>query len=163
MTKFEKAWKTRKSNQKTRNWKKKGLKIGLALMSIVCLVIITLPSPLKAPSYVFTPHLPVNTDKLVLTDTDRILIASRGYKYQDYLIRLAYCESRHDEFSTQYINNSKGLDRGVFQINDYFHKEVSNECAFNVECATKWTMKMIDAGRQHEWMCDPIIRNIAKK
>ncbi|MCD6370525.1 MAG: hypothetical protein J7L63_03410, partial [Thermoplasmata archaeon] len=33
--------------------------------------------------------------------------------------------------------NKKSIDRGVFAFNSRAYKSVSNECAFNPECATK--------------------------
>jgi Lysozyme like domain/Putative peptidoglycan binding domain len=38
-------------------------------------------------------------------------------------------------------------DRGVYQINSYFHPTVSDACAFNLACATKETHRISSAGR----------------
>ena len=38
-------------------------------------------------------------------------------------------------------------DRGVYQINSYFHPEVSDACAFSLACATKETYRISSAGR----------------
>ena len=38
-------------------------------------------------------------------------------------------------------------DRGLYQINSYFHPEVSDACAFGLACATKETYRISSAGR----------------
>lgn len=90
-------------------------------------------------------------------ETIRRLAQETGFKWSDYLVRLAYCESRFDPNATN-DNGRYGIDRGVFQINSYYHGEVTDAQAFDLEWATRWTMDRINRGYQHEWMCDPIIR-----
>lgn len=83
-----------------------------------------------------------------------------GFQWPDYLLRLANCESRLDPYAVNEHNNkpSNSRDRGLFQINSYFHYEITDEQAFDPEFSIRWTMDMINAGRQHEWACDPLIR-----
>ena len=38
-------------------------------------------------------------------------------------------------------------DRGVYQINSYFHPEVTDACAFSLPCATQETHRISSAGR----------------
>ena len=87
----------------------------------------------------------------------RKIARENKFKWVDYLVRLAKCEST---LNANAINDNGvyGIDRGVFQINDYYHPEVSDECAFDVRCATEWTMWRINNGYQHEWHCDKIIK-----
>jgi len=40
------------------------------------------------------------------------------------------------------VNKSGSMDRGIFQINDYYHPSVSNECAFDHECNTDYAYRM---------------------
>jgi len=86
----------------------------------------------------------------------RKIADDKKFKYTDYLIRLATCESglRTDALNT---NGGKSNDRGVFQINDYWHPEVSDECAYDIRCATEWTIWRIESGHQREWVCDNLI------
>lgn len=78
------------------------------------------------------------------------------FKWTDWLVRLAVCESSLNEK----ISNSKGntpvgsIDRGIFQINNYWHSEVSDECAYNLRCSTIWTMQRVNTGYQSEWVCN---------
>lgn len=85
----------------------------------------------------------------------RRLASEANFKWIDWLVRLARCEN------TNLIPTLRGhmddRDRGIFQINSYWHSEVSDECAFDVECSTKWTMWRVNNGYQHEWMCNELI------
>ena len=90
----------------------------------------------------------------------RDIAKEHNFKWTDYLIRLAKCENR--KFDPTVINDkgntpSYSKDRGIFQINDYWHKEVSDECAHSIRCSTIWTMERINDGYQSEWVCDSLI------
>lgn len=45
----------------------------------------------------------------------------------------------------------KSLDRGLFQLNDYWYRDISDECAFNPECATRIFCQRVKAGRATDW------------
>lgn len=85
----------------------------------------------------------------------RQLAKDNNFQWEDYLIRLAYCEN--DTLTPGRRGDIDPRDRGVFQINSFWHPEVSDECAFDVKCATEWTMWRINSGYQYEWMCDALI------
>lgn len=102
---------------------------------------------------VHAAELPVES----VEDTIRRLAQETGFKWPDYLVRLAYCESRFDAKATN-DNGRYGMDRGVFQINNHYHAEVTDDQAFDVEWATRWTMDRINKGYQHEWACNSIIK-----
>jgi len=92
----------------------------------------------------------------------RQIAQEKGFEWVDYLVRLAKCEN--DTFNPKRINTknnypTNSIDRGIFMINDFWHKEVSDECAFDVRCATEWTIYRINAGYQNEWACNKIILN----
>jgi len=110
----------------------------------------------QADQIITTINVPTNNS---LTVEQRIqnIAKSENFRWPAYLLRLAECESRFDPFAVN-NNGRHGVDRGVFQINDKYHPEVSNECAFSVECATRWTMERINAGYQNEWACNSIIK-----
>lgn len=80
-----------------------------------------------------------------------------NFRWTDWLIRLAKCENR--TLDTKAINDkgntpAGSIDRGIFQINDFWHSEVSNECAYDLRCSTIWTMQRVNAGYQSEWVCN---------
>lgn len=97
------------------------------------------------------------TKQEAVEETIRRLAKEANFRWPDYLVRLAYCESRFDPNATN-DNGQYGLDRGPFQINNFYHKEVTDKQAFDLEWSTKWTMERINKGYQHEWACDQIIR-----
>jgi len=111
----------------------------------------------KAPYERQNNTFPIAGDR-ELTVADRILVEANkaDFKWKSYLLKLAYCESRFDEYATN-MNGGHSLDRGVFQWNKKYHPEISDECAFSVECSTKKTMEAINAGKQSMWMCDKLI------
>ncbi len=81
-----------------------------------------------------------------------------NFKWPDYLLRLADCESKFDA-KARNDNGIYGIDRGVFQINNKYHPEVSDEQADDVEFAAQWTMDKINKGQQNLWACNKIIKN----
>lgn len=93
---------------------------------------------------------------LGVEDQIRQIARQENFQWENYLVRLAHCESRFNPIARN-NNGGHSTDRGVFQINDYYHPEVSTECADNIECSTKWTMWRINSGYQHEWVCNNII------
>jgi hypothetical protein len=92
----------------------------------------------------------------------RNIAKEHNFKWTDYLIRLAKCENR--TLNPKVINDkgntpAGSIDRGIFQINDYWHSEISDECAYSVRCSTEFAIRMINDGRQHEWVCNKIVLN----
>lgn len=65
-------------------------------------------------------------------------------------IRVAVCESGLNPFSINYNANGT-IDRGVFQWNDFYHPEVTDKCAFNLECATRAFCKAVREGHLDWW------------
>lgn len=93
----------------------------------------------------------------------RHLADEHNFRWPDYLVNLACCEGLLKTETTNDKGNtpSYSIDRGLYGINDFWHSEISNNCAFDLNCSTLWTMKRINEGYQHEWMCDPKIKGIA--
>lgn len=86
-----------------------------------------------------------------LTVQERITKALNG-EYNELMLKLAQCESYTNEYFHG-VNTDRSVDRGVFAINDKQMPNVSDECAFNVECAAKYTLKRIKEGDSHLWLC----------
>lgn len=68
----------------------------------------------------------------------------------DLAVRVARAESglRPDAVN---VNNGGSKDRGVFQWNDHYHPEMTDECAFDVECATRAFCKAVKEGNLDWW------------
>lgn len=83
-------------------------------------------------------------------------------EWGEYLVKLAYCESRLDPNAVNDKGNNPAhsKDRGLMQINDYWHSNVDDKCAFDPECSIRYTIKMIEQGRQREWICDKYVKGV---
>jgi hypothetical protein len=83
-------------------------------------------------------------------------------EWAEYLVKLSYCESRLDPNAVNDKGNNPAdsKDRGLFQYNSYWQSHISDECAFDVRCATENTIKMIEAGKQHRWVCDKYVKGV---
>lgn len=48
-----------------------------------------------------------------------------------------------------------GIDRGIFQINSYYHPSVSDECAYDFKCNIKYAKRMFinNKGSFQRWTC----------
>ena len=91
------------------------------------------------------------------------LANEHNFKWPEYLVNLACCEGL---LKTETINNkgnipSYSIDRGLYGINNFWHSEISDDCAFDLHCSTVWTMNRINEGYQYEWMCNKRIKGIA--
>lgn len=97
----------------------------------------------------------------------RRVIEDRGFERGEDLLRIiTECENRIlDPFAYNvnlHTQESGGvfwsIDRGIAMFNDYHRSDVSNECAFNVECSIN---KMIDTyydwGSFDAWVCADIL------
>lgn len=116
----------------------------------------------RLPVADWTHRLPIIKDRTDLTVEEKIrqIAKEEGFKWPDYLVRLADCESKLGKYKHNKAGNypQGSVDRGVFMINNYWHPEVSDEQAHDLEWATKWTIKRINAGFQHEWSCDKLAK-----
>lgn len=102
---------------------------------------------------------PVTTSQTTPEQQIRAIAKREAFPYVEYAIDLTWCESTHDPNAS----NTKGnyppgsIDRGIWQINDYWHPEVSDQCAYDIECSSVWSMNHIVNGHQEEWTCDRLI------
>lgn len=65
-------------------------------------------------------------------------------------MRVAMCESGLDPEARNLIQG-KGIDRGLYQWNSYYHPEISDRCAYDIECSTKEFCKAVRAGKLWWW------------
>ena len=163
MTKNEKISKSLKLHYRTKKTIKSVKKISI-FIAIVMWVSFLAGAEAKAPE-ARQWGLPVSGDRTDISIADQIRIVARqeGHpEWSTYLVKLAYCESRLD---TEAINDKgnnpeDSKDRGLFQYNSYWQSQVSDECAYDLECSTKQTIKMIEAGKQHRWVCDKYVKGV---
>lgn len=65
-------------------------------------------------------------------------------------IRIAKCESNLIPKAVR-INQNGTIDRGLYQWNDFYHPEITNECAFNIRCSTTAFCKAVKNGNINWW------------
>ena len=71
---------------------------------------------------------------------------------------LINCESRWDPERTNVnYKGQLGVDRGLWQISDKFHPEVSNSCAYDYRCSTTAAIKILKKRGYKEWVCGQIL------
>lgn len=83
----------------------------------------------------------------------KIIIKAKADKSginSDNLIKLAICESSLNLFAFN-GKDPAGGSKGLFQING-IHK-VGDECVYDLECSTNWTIKQIKKGKSKMWSC----------
>lgn len=63
---------------------------------------------------------------------------------------LADCIVFHE---SQWTNRDgdDGQSRGLWQISKIFHPEVTDACAYDYSCATKWSLNWIAQGHVEQW------------
>jgi hypothetical protein len=108
------------------------------------------PSPIGESTQDVSKSIQKNSN-LPIQDQIRVLEP----EIADTLIALADCES---DFRPDVRGVVDKRDRGLYQINSYWHPEVSDECAFSVACSTKFTADMIRDGQGWQWACWDLIK-----
>jgi len=98
--------------------------------------------------------------EMTVEERIRAIAKEQNFKWENYLVNLACCEGL---LKTDTINDKGNypvwsIDRGLYGINNYWHKEVSDEVAYDLRASTLWTINHINNGKQHEFMCDKRIR-----
>ena len=69
---------------------------------------------------------------------------------EELAVRVARCESGLKRNAVN-INKTGSKDRGVFQWNDYWHPEVTDKMAFDVETATELFCKAVNENHIGWW------------
>lgn len=68
----------------------------------------------------------------------------------DLAVRVAKCESNFNVLALR-RNADGSYDRGIYQWNDFYHPEISNDCAFDLECATRAFCEAAKRGKLFWW------------
>ena len=79
----------------------------------------------------------------------RIIAEEEGVD-PDLAVKVAECESGLNPRATN-INRDGSVDRGLYQWNDKWHPEISDECAYNRYCATRAFCKAVKSGHLDWW------------
>lgn len=103
-----------------------------------------------SPVYALAPIVPKLA--LVTRNDIQLMIARYAFVYDvksDILSKVIFCESSDN---SQAIGD-KGHARGLVQIHDVYHSEITDEQAFDPEFSVKFLAKKISEGKGHEWSC----------
>ena len=68
----------------------------------------------------------------------------------DLAVRVADCESKLSP-SAEHCNPDGSRDRGIFQINDKWHPEITNDIAFDIVLSTRFFCKAFKEGHLDWW------------
>ncbi len=90
-------------------------------------------------------------NKQQITDLIKSIAGEYGIN-PDKAVQVAVNESSLDPNCVhKNSDRRKTIDRGLYQINNFWHAEISDKCCFDPECATRFFCKMAKAGRATEW------------
>lgn len=82
---------------------------------------------------------------------------NKDKNFQDKFLKIVECESKFDIEAAKinrHKNGSISLDRGILQWNSFYHKEIKNSCAYNLECAVNAAIDYLEkTNRWQEWLC----------
>ena len=85
-----------------------------------------------------------------------------GVKNIPYFLALADCESSFIPSNSNSIGNTpkNSIDRGTWMFNSRWHPDVSNTCAYDLDCSTRMAIKKLKTGTR--WVCQSIIEKEEK-
>lgn len=97
-------------------------------------------------------RLQTQSDKLKIQEM--IKRVAKEYEVdEDLALRVAKCESNFNPKAKNTRGNTPpdSIDRGLFMWNSHWHPEISDECAYNPECATRKFCKAVKEGNLSWW------------
>ncbi len=90
----------------------------------------------------------------------RLIAAEKDFKWPDYLVRLANCESKLNPKAINDKNRNGSIDWGLFQWNSELPPiPITKDCAMDVRCSTEKTIEAINMGLQDHWVCNDMVLN----
>lgn len=133
--------------QKLGKWIKAAILVAAVTTGVVLIGNYLIGSPAQAD---FAQAI-VPTEKAPMIDW--VLEQTRAAGMRDVdVIRVLDCESGLNQ-NASLVNKDKSIDRGLWMINDRYHKEVSSECAYGYRCATFAAIKIWHKSGWKEWVC----------
>jgi len=80
------------------------------------------------------------------------LARNAGFTGNDWTVSVAVAEAESAGYShARLINTDCSVDRGIWQINSYWHGEVSDSCAFDPTCVAQATHTIWANGGWSQW------------
>lgn len=109
--------------------------------------------------------VPPATIPIISTTSVEGLIRSIAKSYEvdpDLAVRVAKCESGL-KTNARNVNATGSVDRGLYQINSYWHPDVSDAQADDPEFAIKWFCEAVKAGKISMWSASQKCWDLDKK
>lgn len=69
-----------------------------------------------------------------------------------WLLGKLYGESRWGTSRLYYVNDNGTVDRGYCMLNDHWYKQISDECAWNLECCVGVMIDEYNKGNANNWL-----------
>lgn len=87
-----------------------------------------------------------------LRDEVRQMLKNGGIVHVEAAMKIAEYESwfKEDNF---HVNKDGSIDRGLWMINNKYHPEVSDECAYDGICSTIQAIRIMKERGFMEWVC----------
>lgn len=83
---------------------------------------------------------------------EQVLIEIRKAGLDDVMAECVIQKESNWETGNYHVNRDGTVDRGLWMINSYWHREVSNECAFDALCSTKEAIRIYKSrGNWNAW------------
>ena len=81
------------------------------------------------------------------------LARGAGFSGEDWVISVAVAKAESSGWTrARLINTDCSVDRGLWQINSFWHGEVSDSCAFTPSCAAQGTRTIWASGGWGQWV-----------
>ena len=71
-------------------------------------------------------------------------------------VKIAYLESGF-KVNSKHINSTNSIDRGIFQLNNRWHPEVSDECAYNLQCNVSEAIRIARDSGWQQWSTNRLV------
>lgn len=69
---------------------------------------------------------------------------------ENLAVKVAECESGLEIYARN-INREGSIDRGLYQWNSHWHPEISDKCAFDLDCSTRAFCKTVKNNHLDWW------------
>lgn len=130
--------------------------LGMMVLNLPHKAKIEAVSPIKPVEAEYYNYDICGLDAVVCEDENAEAIIRKVAKEygvsEEKMLALAKCESQLGQMMVGDTNLPKP-SYGLFQINLYFHPNITKEQAMDYEWSAKWTAEQIKAGRGNLWSC----------
>lgn len=124
--------------------------LKIFIVGMVIFIVLSIKTALASSEVINEKVEIINTADLSVEEHIKYVFGEHG----DLAYAVMMSEGGGD-VDAKHRNNDKRktLDRGLFQLNDYWHSEVSDDCAYDKVCSTKEAYRISKGGTDwNEWV-----------